>query len=717
MRSNLGRLACLACTLPLLIPCGVRAGYDLTLSMSDSDPHANVSMTPVGIDTLYLWLNCSEQGASALDATLEGDIVAFGFSPASGIVNAGTFPRLLLGIGGCPTGSDVDALLGTITVWDSAGSGGHLYLGPSDGMDEIVLVSCDTTAYTYEFVPRVAGFSSNGSDPDTTGAPLGCGAGPMMLSGESTGGLPFEWSEDYDEPGCGKGANGNVTLIRALASNPNTLIVGGAFSAVDGLTVPNLARLTISRSSGALSTAWDIPSLWNTLSALSGSYAYLAADQSPSSGALLVGSDDPSQPLAVVANSSAYTDAPPVTSPYAMEVRAIEHWGESGKFLVAGDFRGTGTPGNGDLHGLAQYDPSAQFNERWQPFGYPITSEVWYVEQDGFSQGAVDAILEVNAPGRPLDRAVIIGGRFHFLFNTETAYVVQNCAWLDPSDGSFEGLPVGAPVYTMVQTNDAMALDQGLIVYAAGDFGTEDGQGYEESPVLVSYVGGSAPGGWGPLVPGTYPHPGPMTSAQNSSAVIHQLLATRDHLYAVGDFDQVLTRRGVLPSQSRGFARFSFASGEWEAFHEDALGGIGLAGAVAWPAVFLGGTFTQVGDGAVDSHHVAEADFFGAETSVSTISGGSLPLPLLLEAPRPNPTADGVLITYSLSKEAHVLVSVYNATGRLVRKLIDGPATIGRHSTAWDGRGADGLKAASGVYFIHATAGPDVATVKSILVR
>lgn len=74
MRSNLGRLASLACTLPLLVPCGVRAGYDLTLSMSDSDPHANVSMTPVGIDTLYLWLNCSEQGASALDATLEGDI-------------------------------------------------------------------------------------------------------------------------------------------------------------------------------------------------------------------------------------------------------------------------------------------------------------------------------------------------------------------------------------------------------------------------------------------------------------------------------------------------------------------------------------------------------------------------------------------------------------------------------------------------------------------
>jgi len=714
MRANLGRLASLACTLPLLIPCGVRAGYDLTLGMSDSDPHANVSMTPVGIDTLYLWLNCSEQGASALDATLEGDILAFGFSPASGIVNAGTFPRLLLGIGGCPTGSDVDALLGTITVWDSAGSGGHLYLGPSDGMGEIVLVSCDTTAYTYEFVPRVAGFSSNGSDPDTTGASFGCGVAPKMVPGEPAGSPAFEWSEDYDEPPSGKGANGNVTLIRALASSPNTLIVGGAFSAVDGLTVPNLARLTISRGSGALSTAWDIPTLWNSLSALSASKSYLAADQDASTGTLLVGGDDASQPLAVVTSSSAYADAPPVTNPYAMEVRAVEHWSENGKFLVAGDFRGTGTPGNGDLHGLAQYDPSAQFNERWQPFGYPITSEVWYVEQDGFSQGAVDAILEVKAPGRPLEGAVLVGGRFRYLFNPSDAFDVQNCAWLDPSDGSFEGLPVGAPVYTMVQTNDAMALDQGLIVYAAGDFGTEDGQGYEESPVIVSYVGGSAPGGWGPLVPGPYPHPGPTTESQVTSPVIHQLIATRDHLYAIGDFDQVLPARGEDLDFSRGFARYSFTTGRWEGMGEG-LEGVGMAGTAAWPAVFVGGTFEQVGDG-VESFHIAEADF-PASTGVIETAAQRSRAALDLRSPRPNPMKHGAVIHFSLSADAHVLVAVYDAAGRVVRKLAYGAMTSGQHAVPWDGLETDGSRVSSGVYFVRASAGSDVATVKSIVVK
>ncbi len=720
MRSNLGRLACLACTLPLLIPCGVRAGYDLTLSMSDSDPHANVSMTPVGIDTLYLWLNCSEQGASALDATLEGDIVAFGFSPASGIVNAGTFPRLLLGIGGCPAGEDVDVLLGTITVWDSSASGGGLHLEASSGLDDVVIVSCDSTLYSYEFIPRAAGFASGGAAPDTTGSEHGCGVFPSM-NREPVSSLAYEWSPDYDEPGVGEGADAPITLIRTLSANPNTLIVGGQFSQVDALSVPNLARLTLTRAGGAVSTAWDLPAAWGGLSPLATSYAYLGADQDPSDGSLLVGSDDPAQPLAVVTSSGVWTDAPPMHGTlYSRQVRAIEHWSGNGKFLVAGDFQSSGSfLGSGDFHGLAQYDPDSGPLFGWEPFGYPISSDFWYVENDGFSAGAVDALHEVRAPGRALDGAILVGGRFRYVFGASAGPIyAANCAWLDPSDGSFDGLFVDAPVYTMAQSPE-MAVDGGLVVYFAGDFGTVEGsEGLERASVLMSDFSGTAPGALTPITPGSFPYPGPFTDDAFTSAMIYKLVATRDHLYAIGDFDRVLPARGSFAQLADGFARFSFDTGRWESLGWPVFNEVPRTAAVAWPAVLVGGDFTAVHDVAwKDSYRVGLADFGGGATDVRATDPG-LPRGLrLVTAPNPFGPGRGIQLTYTVPRETRVKISVHDVAGREVLPLFQGLVASGPHTATWAGKDLAGRACPGGVYFVRLTDGLQTESRKVTLVR
>ena len=64
----------------------------------------------------------------------------------------------------------------------------------------------------------------------------------------------------------------------------------------------------------------------------------------------------------------------------------------------------------------------------------------------------------------------------------------------------------------------------------------------------------------------------------------------------------------------------------------------------------------------------------------------------------PNPFHVSTRVGFTLSRAGHAEVSVYDAAGRLVAKLFDGPAEAGPHAVTWDGRTSDGRLAPSGVY-------------------
>ncbi|MDD3643464.1 MAG: T9SS type A sorting domain-containing protein [Candidatus Krumholzibacteria bacterium] len=88
----------------------------------------------------------------------------------------------------------------------------------------------------------------------------------------------------------------------------------------------------------------------------------------------------------------------------------------------------------------------------------------------------------------------------------------------------------------------------------------------------------------------------------------------------------------------------------------------------------------------------------------------------LLEA-SPNPFNPSTTIRFELASPGRVTLAVYDVGGRLVRVLVDRTMSAGRHEAMWDGRGAGGAFAASGVYFYRLTTQGFVETRKMVRLK
>jgi hypothetical protein len=83
----------------------------------------------------------------------------------------------------------------------------------------------------------------------------------------------------------------------------------------------------------------------------------------------------------------------------------------------------------------------------------------------------------------------------------------------------------------------------------------------------------------------------------------------------------------------------------------------------------------------------------------------------------PNPFNPATTIRFDLAAPGHVTLAVYDVAGRLVSVLVDGEMPAGSHEAVWDGRGAGGAAAASGVYFYKLAAPEFSETRKMVLLR
>jgi hypothetical protein len=72
-----------------------------------------------------------------------------------------------------------------------------------------------------------------------------------------------------------------------------------------------------------------------------------------------------------------------------------------------------------------------------------------------------------------------------------------------------------------------------------------------------------------------------------------------------------------------------------------------------------------------------------------------------LSRPVPNPSGPGATIAYGLVQTGHVTVRIYSPGGRLVATLVDDHLDAGGYRTIWDGTNDDGLRVASGIYFVR----------------
>ena len=112
----------------------------------------------------------------------------------------------------------------------------------------------------------------------------------------------------------------------------------------------------------------------------------------------------------------------------------------------------------------------------------------------------------------------------------------------------------------------------------------------------------------------------------------------------------------------------------------------------------------------------------GVSTSVSAPAADSSPqMPKLELTPaRPNPwraVEPTARIEFSLTTNAHTRVGIYDASGRLVRQLLDRSVAAGSHTLGWDGRDEQGARVASGSYFYRLEANGKSAVRRLVVVR
>ena len=80
----------------------------------------------------------------------------------------------------------------------------------------------------------------------------------------------------------------------------------------------------------------------------------------------------------------------------------------------------------------------------------------------------------------------------------------------------------------------------------------------------------------------------------------------------------------------------------------------------------------------------------------------------LLSQNHPNPFVaehGATAIGFDLGQRGPAKLQIFNATGRLVRVLVDRPLDAGSHAVWWDGRNDGGAEAASGIYYYRLDAG------------
>jgi hypothetical protein len=99
------------------------------------------------------------------------------------------------------------------------------------------------------------------------------------------------------------------------------------------------------------------------------------------------------------------------------------------------------------------------------------------------------------------------------------------------------------------------------------------------------------------------------------------------------------------------------------------------------------------------------------------VDNGASPLKLLV-GNHPNPFNPMTSVGYAVPRTGSVALSIYDASGRLVRTLVEVPShDAGRHSVSWDGRDENGVEVAAGVYFARLTVDSESATGKMVLLK
>jgi hypothetical protein len=95
------------------------------------------------------------------------------------------------------------------------------------------------------------------------------------------------------------------------------------------------------------------------------------------------------------------------------------------------------------------------------------------------------------------------------------------------------------------------------------------------------------------------------------------------------------------------------------------------------------------------------ADRDGVSDLNAAANGPVLPLEYALGGNAPNPFSLSTSILYRLPEPSVVSLTVYDVTGRVLDRLVDGEVPAGDHHETWSGVDRNGVSRGAGVYYLR----------------
>ena len=107
----------------------------------------------------------------------------------------------------------------------------------------------------------------------------------------------------------------------------------------------------------------------------------------------------------------------------------------------------------------------------------------------------------------------------------------------------------------------------------------------------------------------------------------------------------------------------------------------------------------------------------GVATAVGETGASDIPLADAVAQNFPNPFNADTEIEWEISTPGPVALRIYDVSGQLIRRLIDGWREAGSYSARWDGRDDSGSSVGTGIYVYQLERGGSAVTRKMLVLR
>jgi hypothetical protein len=132
--------------------------------------------------------------------------------------------------------------------------------------------------------------------------------------------------------------------------------------------------------------------------------------------------------------------------------------------------------------------------------------------------------------------------------------------------------------------------------------------------------------------------------------------------------------------------------------------------------VYLGFGYEAINN-AADRAQLMQKSILWLQRDLTDSPAGPVPVAMRLDQNQPNPFNPKTVISYVLPTAGDANLSVYDAAGRRLRVLVDGPQSAGEQQVIWDGKDDSGMSLPSGVYFYRLQSADEAQTRKMLLLK